>query len=1523
MGGVFYAALHDAPLAMQRLRDAAGYVANMFRAGGGGDAGGGMRRAPVIAQGVTPQEAELAYVTRRRALEHGLSVEQTRRLVDATQAAQQQGYLASIGFGNEDLSDAKLIELERELRSSILRWREELGARYRLANPRMPREQFQPRHEPLDGPLPRSARNPTASVPPHYTVYLPGTIGGSPPRARDALTREEMEQLPYGEEPPDTWRRIKEGLAHVNHSPVGRLPHEPLTPEEEKEASAPPPRAASPPGVRIKPSAKSKTEIKLVPSVFRGADQEGDFKWMINRPEWQDALFVFNDNEAQFEAFRAGKEGGFTTGGGNAAIRPYRRLKPPRSAGIPTGPLPGGAGATDGYTSLSVHNKRVIDAAIGVIRELLASGKYKRVVYSAKDEATGELGSGIFNVAPEVKRYIVERLRATVEQANREAGKKLDERLAEKARGGGKPAAPVPEPTPAPKQKKLAARKKPAAAAVAGPAKVTFSEFLEAVERAYKNEDRTRWREYAELANAKSDEEWLAWLETFVSDVQEGPRSAENLRRRIVEIHARDVANAYQKAINEVENTPLPPPDVEEETEPIKRFPPPPSSEKPPRESPTRVVTPPAPPAPAPPQPAPAPAPQPPPPAITSLNDVIMRDPLPPSRERLEEEEAERQRRRLEKNARRAARRREERAKKKEREKEDYVDALSALISLQENPSKRGRGGGSVGGELVPVSKRPRGGSPPLLEPRIPGLLRIDELAALSESGPQPILHRPLETPQWYRDMPTVRQRVHESASEVAQMALKIKPDDPSTLHPRLVAYILGEIPNAENIKALQKKALDKITKEGWLGSYDAKGKPLKTLADLAQAIYSQLHRLIGDQVDALAQKGLSESHPTATYLGLAGLDASTPAPVSSQPSPAETRRLVRESQEILANPDTPPIDSEEFRRRYRLLWIGGPGSWIDPETWRPFPLNTAIVIDPRRELPRSLTTPPVPLPSPASSDANMSDEASTASPPAADNAAMDVPWDVWLRPALTPWQRAGRDAVSFLRLTRRGSEEMQPVAPQVPLAPFVPPLYLRVPLPPPRRRGRVTELPVVEDTSRALVPYSAVSSRPPPATPAAPPRAPPPPGSPTLADSVSAIRARIAAAIESSRAGILEAAEREAARRLRVYQERILAGDGSGASAPPTRLELAIWEKLAEKVRAEAFLTEETFDSADAPGYSRAVQSALLARIMLRIQSLEEDIKGAEAAAAAPPRPPHTADEPAPSSSSPIAPPPLPPLFEHHPEDLVAEFGAEEAPPFVEAPPGPAPEALPLPEELGLGVAPAPPPPVLPVVEASGPPEVAWLGGDDGGGYVSIRSANEDDRRIFSNGEEEDSPDYEQTRLEAGVTYLLGDNIEELKRRILRDDGGGEPRTFVVLTRDDYPEEYRVLSHRKMLWERDHAATEEVEEEPAAVLPPPELPPPLLDFEPEVLDELAPRIRLLSTVPHARRVRTDVDPATLYPMPILSDAEARGIVGGVRRSARLAAKRERMARMEAERRAAEREAPPPPPRKRARKSRK
>jgi hypothetical protein len=60
---------------------------------------------------------------------------------------------------------------------------------------------------------------------------------------------------------------------------------------------------------------------------------------MIEQPDWADALFVFNDNEEQFRAYRRDPADprGCTRGGGNAAIRPYRCTEPPRAAGIPTG----------------------------------------------------------------------------------------------------------------------------------------------------------------------------------------------------------------------------------------------------------------------------------------------------------------------------------------------------------------------------------------------------------------------------------------------------------------------------------------------------------------------------------------------------------------------------------------------------------------------------------------------------------------------------------------------------------------------------------------------------------------------------------------------------------------------------------------------------------------------------------------------------------------------------------------------------------------------------------------------------------------------------------------------------------------------------------------------------------------------------------------------------------------------------------------------------------------------------------
>lgn len=137
--------------------------------------------------------------------------------------------------------------------------------------------------------------------------------------------------------------------------------------------------------------------IRVTASVFRGTGREGDFSWMIEQPRYERSLFVFNDSEDRFEAFMTG----IARGGGNAVIRPYQAWRP-RAAGVPTGP---------GYDALDAHARKVIDRAIGRIRELLQTGWYDEVVYSASPDNPERLGHGIFDVGPDVLGYIPEQIR--------------------------------------------------------------------------------------------------------------------------------------------------------------------------------------------------------------------------------------------------------------------------------------------------------------------------------------------------------------------------------------------------------------------------------------------------------------------------------------------------------------------------------------------------------------------------------------------------------------------------------------------------------------------------------------------------------------------------------------------------------------------------------------------------------------------------------------------------------------------------------------------------------------------------------------------------------------------------------------------------------------------------------------------------------------------------------------------------------------------------------------------------------
>lgn len=96
-----------------------------------------------------------------------------------------------------------------------------------------------------------------------------------------------------------------------------------------------------------------------VRSEFTGPGVAGDFLWMIEQVEYDDCLFVFNDNERQFRAHRArvGSEHRCSAGGGNAAIRSHQCQQPPRACGIPTGD-------DAGYDRLDEPTRAVIDEAI-------------------------------------------------------------------------------------------------------------------------------------------------------------------------------------------------------------------------------------------------------------------------------------------------------------------------------------------------------------------------------------------------------------------------------------------------------------------------------------------------------------------------------------------------------------------------------------------------------------------------------------------------------------------------------------------------------------------------------------------------------------------------------------------------------------------------------------------------------------------------------------------------------------------------------------------------------------------------------------------------------------------------------------------------------------------------------------------------------------------------------------------------------------------------------------------------------
>lgn len=146
--------------------------------------------------------------------------------------------------------------------------------------------------------------------------------------------------------------------------------------------------------------------IELVPSVFVGRGRPGDFQWEIEVHYRHRALYVFNDNVEDHRSW--------LPGGGNAVIRPYNRYNTLGLEIVAAGVSTGRSSSQGGFGMLTDEVRRFIDDDLSEIGDMLTTGQYKQVVYSAHPDDPNIIGTGIFEVCLAVKRYIVAELRTTL-----------------------------------------------------------------------------------------------------------------------------------------------------------------------------------------------------------------------------------------------------------------------------------------------------------------------------------------------------------------------------------------------------------------------------------------------------------------------------------------------------------------------------------------------------------------------------------------------------------------------------------------------------------------------------------------------------------------------------------------------------------------------------------------------------------------------------------------------------------------------------------------------------------------------------------------------------------------------------------------------------------------------------------------------------------------------------------------------------------------------------------------------------
>mgnify|MGYP006081153673 CR=1 FL=1 len=140
--------------------------------------------------------------------------------------------------------------------------------------------------------------------------------------------------------------------------------------------------------------------ITVLPVLFRGRKMDGDFKFMVGRPEHANSVFIVAEN---YRDMLLSTE----DSGGTAALRTktWPISNAPRAVGIPTG----WSHETGGFVSLLPIVKTLVDLSIKrILAHLIENPYVNKVIYSADSTDDSKIGVGIFKttLSDDVRDYI-------------------------------------------------------------------------------------------------------------------------------------------------------------------------------------------------------------------------------------------------------------------------------------------------------------------------------------------------------------------------------------------------------------------------------------------------------------------------------------------------------------------------------------------------------------------------------------------------------------------------------------------------------------------------------------------------------------------------------------------------------------------------------------------------------------------------------------------------------------------------------------------------------------------------------------------------------------------------------------------------------------------------------------------------------------------------------------------------------------------------------------------------------------